>query len=144
VRQHEIGRYTVDFAIHKARLAIEIDGGVHNLPGRGAYDATRQAHLEGLGWRFVRFTSDETLDATHILGKVRDALPLPLRGGGRGWGEAPTLENAPQTAARFTDETKPANAGAAPRPLTPSPRGEGEFPERRTRDNRTLKPRRTQ
>jgi very-short-patch-repair endonuclease len=34
VRQHEIGRYRVDFAVRKARLAIEIDGGVHDLPGR--------------------------------------------------------------------------------------------------------------
>jgi len=25
VRQHQIGRYTVDFAVRRARLAIEID-----------------------------------------------------------------------------------------------------------------------
>ena len=31
MRQHKIGRYIVDFAIRKQRIAIEIDGGVHNF-----------------------------------------------------------------------------------------------------------------
>jgi very-short-patch-repair endonuclease len=34
MRQHKIGRFTVDFASRKQRLATEIDGGVHDLPSR--------------------------------------------------------------------------------------------------------------
>lgn len=137
VRQHEIGRYTVDLAIRKVRIAIEIDGGVHDLPGRAEYDAQRQTHIERKGWRFVRFTSADTTDATLVINKVRAALPLPLRGGGGGWGEAPAPEGLGKKNVR-----KPSNGGASPHPLPPSPQGEGEFPKRRTRAKRKLMPRR--
>jgi len=140
VRQHKIGRYTVDFAIRKARIAIEIDGAVHDFEGRAEYDAQRQAHLEDKGWRFVRLTS-ETRDPKTVLDAIRAALPLPLRGGGRGWGEAPTLEGAHADGA----ETDAANSSASPHPPAPSSQEEGEFAphlHRRTRANRKLPPRR--
>jgi len=133
VRQHQIGRYTVDFAIRRARIAIEIDGGVHDMEGRAEYDAKRQTHLENIGWTFVRFRSEETHDATAILDKVRAALPLPLRGGGRGWGEAPALEGS------LAQEIS--SMGVSPHPPAPSSLEEGEIPlhlRRRTRGNRKL------
>jgi len=138
IRQHAIGRYTVDFAIRKHRVAIEIDGGVHDMPGRREYDAARQEHLEGKGWRFVRFRSEETYDVAHIINKVRAALPLPLREGGGGLGEPPTSEGKRPRA-------RNADAGGSPHPLAPSSQEEGERPRmRRTRANRVLKPRRKQ
>lgn len=134
VRQHKIGRYTVDFAIRTARIAIEIDGGVHDMPGRAAYDATRQAHLESKDWTFVRFKTEETFDATHILNKVRAMLPLPSREGGGGTGEAPDLDDV-----RLDVSSESPDDGGSPFPLAPSPQGEGEWPahlQRRTRANR--------
>ncbi len=86
VRQHKIGRYIVDFAIRKQRIAIEIDGGVHALPGRPEYDAMRQADLESKGWRFVRFSTEETFDASHMLRAVLAVLPPPFEGRGQGVG----------------------------------------------------------
>ncbi len=32
-RQHPISVYVADFYCHKEKLVIEIDGGIHNLPG---------------------------------------------------------------------------------------------------------------
>jgi len=142
VRQHKIGRYTVDFAIRSARVAIEIDGAVHDFPGRAEYDSLRQKHLEEKGWRVVRLRSEATHDASAIIEAVLAAFPLPLRGGGRGWGEAPP--SGDQTSS-ISDSAIPSNGSASPHPPTPSPQGEGEFPrhlERRTRANRVLRPRR--
>ncbi|AXE65340.1 hypothetical protein BBF93_14755 [Hyphomonas sp. CACIAM 19H1] len=49
-RQHPIGPYIVDFAIQKAMLVIEIDGGIHNLDTVQLRDDLRQADLELRGW----------------------------------------------------------------------------------------------
>jgi hypothetical protein len=123
--------------VRKARVAIEIDGGVHDFPGRPEYDAKRQAHLESLGWRFVRIRTEATHDPMQIIDAVLSALPLPLRGGGGGRGEAPAAEVS-------LPASSTTRGGASPHPPTPSPRGGGEFEprlQRRTRANRKLKPR---
>jgi len=136
VRQHQISRYTVDFAIRRARVAIEIDGAVHDFPGRPEYDAQRQAHIEGKGWKVVRIRSEATHDSKAIIDAVKAALPLPLRGGGRGRGGTPAQQNP---------HCEPSNDDASPHPLPPSSREEGEIPahlRRRTRANRKLPPRR--
>jgi very-short-patch-repair endonuclease len=136
VRQHDIGRYTVDFAIRRARVAIEIDGAVHDFPGRPEYDAKRQVHIESKGWKVIRIRSEATHDTKTIIDAVRAALPLPLRGGGRGRGEPPSQQNT---------RIETSNADASPHPLAPSSQDEGEIPahlRRRTRANRKLPPRR--
>jgi very-short-patch-repair endonuclease len=46
-----------DFASHRARLVIEIDGGQHG----GADDAARDAMIEAEGYRVVRFWNNEVL-----------------------------------------------------------------------------------
>ena len=53
-RQHPVVPYTLDFACVGLRLAVEVDGPTH-LGG----DAARNGFLAGLGWRVVRFSSDE-------------------------------------------------------------------------------------
>lgn len=60
-RQHEIGRYTVDFACVPLRLVIEIDGGVHGTDEAALRDHHRQMEIEALGWTVVRFTNDVAL-----------------------------------------------------------------------------------
>jgi len=54
-RQHSVGRYVLDFYCPTERLAVELDGAVHDAPERRAYDAERERHLAGLGIRAVRF-----------------------------------------------------------------------------------------
>jgi very-short-patch-repair endonuclease len=79
VRQHKIARYIVDFAVRKLPVAIEVDGGVHNFPGRPAYDATRQAHLESKGRRLVRIPGSATRDLKDIIDAVRANRKLTPR-----------------------------------------------------------------
>jgi hypothetical protein len=139
VRQHKIGRYTVDFAIRRARIVIEIDGAVHDFPGRPEYDAERQAYIENKGWKVIRVRTEATRDPKAVVDAIRAVLPLPLRGGGRGRGEAPPSPGS------HNDNAQTPDVSASPRPPTPSPQGEGAFAphlRRRTRANRKLPPRR--
>lgn len=59
-RQHSIDRFIVDFYCTDARLAIEIDGSIHDQPNA---DAERQQRLETLGLSVLRFTNDEVLNS---------------------------------------------------------------------------------
>ncbi|MEM6645438.1 MAG: endonuclease domain-containing protein [Bacteroidota bacterium] len=67
-RQVTLGAYVVDFYCAEARLAIELDGSVHDDPARRDYDAQRQANLESLSLRVLRFSNDA----------VREQLPVVL------------------------------------------------------------------
>lgn len=55
-RQRPIDNYIVDFYCKDLRLAIEIDGTTHGIEEAGDNDIKRQARLESLGVRFLRFT----------------------------------------------------------------------------------------
>ncbi|MGD1854407.1 MAG: endonuclease domain-containing protein [Leptolyngbyaceae cyanobacterium] len=54
-RQRPIDQFIVDFYCKALRLAIEIDGSSHDSPDVQAKDQERQAILESLGVRFLRF-----------------------------------------------------------------------------------------
>ena len=54
-RQRPIDRYIVDFFCVELMLAIEIDGCSHDDEWQAEKDVVRQARLEGLGVRFLRF-----------------------------------------------------------------------------------------
>lgn len=41
------------------KLIIEVDGEVHGLPENQEADRIRQSVLENLGYRFLRFTTDD-------------------------------------------------------------------------------------
>ena len=75
-RQHPVGRFVVDFAIVRARLVIEIDGGVHARADVAARDAERQAALEAMGWRVMRVNRDDALNTDVLLARVREVLGL--------------------------------------------------------------------
>jgi very-short-patch-repair endonuclease len=58
-RQHAIRQYVVDFYCVAARLVVEVDGPIHGT--NQADDAYRQAFLETLDLRVLRFLNDEVL-----------------------------------------------------------------------------------
>ena len=66
-RQHRIGRYVVDFYSPAARLAVELDGSVHDDPLRSEYDGVRQRYLESLGIRVVRFSNQEVISTPDVV-----------------------------------------------------------------------------
>lgn len=56
-RQVPFRQYIADFASHRARIVIEIDGGQHNA----AVDALRTGTIEADGYRVVRFWNNDVL-----------------------------------------------------------------------------------
>ncbi len=93
-RQVAIGAFVVDFYCSSERLAVEVDGPIHE--NQREADQIRQELIESLGIRFVRLTNAEVehnLEAS--LNAIRqmftdepakdDEKPLPLDGGGV-WG----------------------------------------------------------
>ena len=77
-RQHPIGRYIADFCCSKARLVIEIDGGVHDNEEVMARDAHREAYIREQGYRVLRLTSREVIeDPDAAAARVRAAAKRP-------------------------------------------------------------------
>jgi len=127
-RQAPIGPYVVDFACLRARLVIEVDGGVHNVTDVALRDLKRDNWLSTQGYRVLRIDSrriPEDLDAVmaEVVEAIRRKAPLPLEGEGvGGWGEG-TLHPAEASetlASSSIDGEHPAST-----PPNPPPRREG-------------------
>lgn len=74
-RQHPVGPFILDFYCHEAKLAIELDGGVHTDPEQAHRDAERTKALEIEGIRVLRFWNHEAINNTEeVLTKIRDVL----------------------------------------------------------------------
>ncbi len=58
-RQHPFDNYILDFYNHKMKLAVEVDGEVHNDPEVVAYDKARTISLNENGITVLRFTNAE-------------------------------------------------------------------------------------
>jgi very-short-patch-repair endonuclease len=61
-RQYSVECFVLDFYCPALRLAIEIDGESHQSEEAAAYDRDRQAFIEALGIRFLRFTNQEVYE----------------------------------------------------------------------------------
>ena len=53
-RQHSVGVYILDFYCPQERLAVEVDGGVHNILEQQDHDAIRDATMAQLLIRTLR------------------------------------------------------------------------------------------
>jgi len=60
-RQAPIGHYVADFACHRAKLVVELDGDQHGEDRNEAYDGERSAYLNSRGYRVIRFANWEVL-----------------------------------------------------------------------------------
>ena len=58
-RQHAFGPYILDFYCFKARLVIEVDGGLHSEDAQIAKDANRDAYLRSEGLEVYRLPTAE-------------------------------------------------------------------------------------
>jgi very-short-patch-repair endonuclease len=56
-KQHPVGPYILDFYCPQARLAVEIDGEVHNLPQQVEHDQRRDAWLREQGIETLRLSA---------------------------------------------------------------------------------------
>ncbi|MEZ5894387.1 MAG: endonuclease domain-containing protein [Parvularculaceae bacterium] len=75
-RQHAIRRFVVDFAIVKAKLVIEIDGSIHNLPEVAEADALREKEISEAGWRVLRVPATAAMSKDHLCALVQKELGL--------------------------------------------------------------------
>lgn len=72
-RQHPIGPYIVDLVCLARQLVIEIDGGHHDRPTEEK--SARTAHLQGLGFRVLRFWNTDVIDSLEgVLEAIAEAL----------------------------------------------------------------------
>jgi very-short-patch-repair endonuclease len=70
-RQHPIDRYIVDFYCKDLKLAIEIDGSIHDGEEAKRNDIIRQERLESLGIKFLRFTDADVRQNTEkVIGTI--------------------------------------------------------------------------
>ncbi len=81
-RQASIGPYFADFACHRLRVVIELDGGQHGESGGVERDKRRTVYLEQQGYRVLRFWNNDVLSNVEgvmecVQAAVRDAAPPP-------------------------------------------------------------------
>ena len=72
-RQHPVGRFILDFWCAEAKLAVEVDGEIHDE--QQANDAERSAVLELYRYDVIRFRNDEVInDLPAVIQRIRTAL----------------------------------------------------------------------
>ncbi len=74
-RQHGVGPYVLDFYCPEQKLAIEIQGGIHDNVLRNACDTERQMYLESQGIRVLSFENRMLLEQLEfVVGSIRAAI----------------------------------------------------------------------
>jgi very-short-patch-repair endonuclease len=64
--QHPVGRFILDFYCPACKLAIEVDGSIHDL--QQAQDEARSKEIESHGYEVLRFRNEEVLgNLTQVL-----------------------------------------------------------------------------
>jgi very-short-patch-repair endonuclease len=84
-RQAPIGSYVADFVCQAAKLVVEVDGGVHNLPEVQARDAERDAWFRSRGYDVMRVSAEEAYGcpvdvAQAIADRITSLLPRREKG----------------------------------------------------------------
>ena len=62
LRQYSVDQYILDFYCPRLKLAIEVDGDSHFIPGAEEQDRTRQKYIEAYGIRFLHFTNADVCE----------------------------------------------------------------------------------
>jgi very-short-patch-repair endonuclease len=74
-RQHAIERFVLDFYCPARRIAIEVDGGVHDEPDQAARDQARTQALEAHGIAVFRLRNEQILgDLPGAVEQIRHAV----------------------------------------------------------------------
>ena len=60
-RQHPAGPFILDFVCLSARLAVEVDGEVHDSAGASVHDEARDAWLASQSYQTLRISAAEVL-----------------------------------------------------------------------------------
>lgn len=75
LRQYSVDYFVIDFYCPKLKLAVEIDGEIHEIPEQKDYDKARQKYLEAFGISFVRIRNEELLaNPNKAFKKIENAI----------------------------------------------------------------------
>jgi cyclase len=70
-RQHPIGLFIADFYCHKAKLIIEVDGSIHNLPHIKKNDEEKENYFSQKGYVILRFANEQIMTSIEdVLDKI--------------------------------------------------------------------------
>lgn len=84
-RQHPVDIFILDFYCHERKLAVEVDGGIHNNEDQREWDENRTFELNEFGIKILRFTNDDVIDYTWmVIDSIKtflesDNCPIPSR-----------------------------------------------------------------
>lgn len=74
-RQQIIAGFIADFYCHRAGLAIELDGDIHQGEEQRKFDAQRETAFRDLGLRLIRFKNTQIEgDLSAVLGQIRELI----------------------------------------------------------------------
>jgi very-short-patch-repair endonuclease len=76
-RQHPVGTFVIDFCCAERRLAVELDGGIHDEQRK--HDAEREEILAAAGYRVIRFPNQAVMerlpDVLETIRAAAEAVP---------------------------------------------------------------------
>lgn len=74
-RQHPVNIFILDFYCHEKKLAIEVDGGIHQSEDQREWDENRTFELNEFGITVLRFANEEVIDYTaKVIRTISDYL----------------------------------------------------------------------
>ena len=77
LRQYSVDYFVLDFYSPELKLAVEIDGGIHNIPEQKEYDINREKYLSRFNIKFIRITNEEFLgNPDKAFEKIEEAIKL--------------------------------------------------------------------
>jgi len=77
-RQHSIGLFVLDFYCPSERLALELDGAVHDTTDAKQHDEDRQKAIEGLEITVLRFRNEAVLETINqVLAEIEKNFKEP-------------------------------------------------------------------
>lgn len=71
-RQHPVLYFIADFFCPQAKLVIEVDGSVHDIPAQFEYDRNRDKELTTLGLKVLRVTNEDVFyNIEHVIAQIK-------------------------------------------------------------------------
>ena len=75
-RQHPIGPYIADFAIHLGKLVVEVDGATHDTRSEVEHDCKCDDYLRSRGWHVLRVPNVAVYEnVAHVIDTILSQIP---------------------------------------------------------------------
>ena len=122
-RQKPLGAYIIDFHCAAAQLVVELDGSQHFEVDHQRADQQRDAFLQSLGLRVLRFDNRQVLLETDaVLEVIRQIPPNPpfSKGGECRTSALESIDSSPTSYANASDSSRTSYANASKNQALPN------------------------